>query len=195
MKKSVKMLVLIGMTICLTGCLDTQNTAEGQSTEALLTETQSVEIQSAESQLTDIQSMKEQAGEELTTQTDSIDCDLTVMGSDMVYATVYQMMIDPGSYIGKTVKMEGAYYPLFDETTKKTYHYVIIRDAMACCSQGIEFVWEDGSHIYPDEYPEEDAEVIVTGVFETYCDEGDTTVYCRLHDASLQVVDKSEEIN
>ena len=34
---------------------------------------------------------------------------------------------------------------------------------MACCAQGLEFVWGDGSHKYPDEYPAEDAEIEVQG--------------------------------
>ena len=39
---------------------------------------------------------------------------------------------------------------------------------MACCAQGLEFVWGDGSHKYPDEYPAEDTEIEVQGTFETY---------------------------
>lgn len=58
--------------------------------------------------------------------------------------------------------------------------------ATACCAQGIEFVWEDGSHIYPDEYPTDNAEIIVEGTFETYKEERDENMYCRLSDATLQ---------
>ena len=61
----------------------------------------------------------------------------------------------------------------------------MIQDATACCAQGMEFVWGDGSHVYPDEYPEEDAEVIVEGTFETYTEERDENLYCRLKDATL----------
>ncbi|MBR4994032.1 MAG: hypothetical protein IKY04_07250, partial [Lachnospiraceae bacterium] len=32
----------------------------------------------------------------------SVDYDLTVMGKDMVYATVFQMVTNPNDYIGKT---------------------------------------------------------------------------------------------
>lgn len=121
---------------------------------------------------------------------DGIDYDLTTMSSDMVYATVYQMMIDPDAYIGKTVKMSGTYYASYYEPTAQYYHYVIIQDAAACCAQGLEFVWEDGSHIYPEEYPEENAVVEVIGVFDTYKDnEDDYYQYCRLKDASMTIVD------
>ena len=36
-----------------------------------------------------------------------VDYDLTIMGPDMVYATVYQMMIDPMTYVGKSFKIRG----------------------------------------------------------------------------------------
>lgn len=121
----------------------------------------------------------------------SVDIDLTVMNSDMVYSTVYQFMVDPDSYIGKTVKMEGQYYATWYEPTSQYYHYVIIADAAACCSQGLEFIWEDGSHIYPDDYPADDTNVCVTGTFETYYETEDGTeyLYCRLSNATMEVLD------
>ena len=69
-----------------------------------------------------------------------VDYDLTQMGSDMVYATVYQMMVDPESYVGKIVRMEGSYYFVNYEDLGKSYSYCIVKDATACCAQGIEFV-------------------------------------------------------
>ena len=39
----------------------------------------------------------------------------------------------------------------------------MIQDATACCAQEMEFTWEDGSHIYPDEYPKDNAEIVVEG--------------------------------
>lgn len=112
------------------------------------------------------------------------DYDLTAMGSDMVYATVYDMMVNPARYGGKVVKMAGPYYHTFYEATNQDYFYVIIQDATACCAQGLEFVWGDGSHAYPGEYPEDGTEVVVTGIFEPYT-EGDEN-YVHLVDASLE---------
>ena len=119
-----------------------------------------------------------------------VDYDLTSMSSDMVYAIVYQMMVDPDSYNEKMVRMEGLYYPSYYKPTSKHYHYCIIQDALACCAQGIEFVWEDGNHIYPDEYPKENAKVMVQGIFETYREDGDDNLYCRLKDATMEVINK-----
>lgn len=116
-----------------------------------------------------------------------VDYDLTNMSSDMVYAIVYQMMIDPDTYIGKTFRMEGLYSAGYYEPTEQYYHYCLIQDALACCAQGLEFVWEDGNHIYPDEYPEEKVRIVVQGTFETYRENGDDYLYCRLKDANLEV--------
>ena len=105
----------------------------------------------------------------------------------MVYATVYQMMVAPKEYEGKTFRIDGNFYATYYKATKKSYFYCVIQDATACCAQGMEFVWEDGSHIYPDEYPKDNAEIVVEGIFETYREDGDENLYCRLSDATLQV--------
>lgn len=118
---------------------------------------------------------------------EEVDYDLTEMGSDMVYATVYQMMIDPEQYVGKTFRIDGGYYAGKDERTGKYYQYCIIKDAQACCAQGLEFIWGDGSHTYPGEYPEEETEIEVQGIFETYHEENDDTTYCRLANADLKI--------
>lgn len=113
----------------------------------------------------------------------SVDVDLSVMDSDMIYATVYQMMSDPEQYVGKTFRIEGKFYVTYDEMTKNQYYYCVIKDATECCAQGLEFVWGDGSHIYPDEYPTDGTEVVVDGTFELYM-ENDSR-YCRLADADF----------
>lgn len=121
-------------------------------------------------------------------KTSTIDYDLTKMNSDMIYATVFQMMIDPDSYIGKTIKMKGLYYASYNELNDKYYHFVVVADAAACCSQGIEFVWGDGSHVYPDEYPLDETEVEVTGVFEGYQEDGEDNTYYRLKNSVFRIM-------
>ena len=118
---------------------------------------------------------------------DGIDYDLLDMDADMVYATVYQMMLEPSDYIGKKVRIRGSYYVAQSEETKKNYFYCIISDALGCCQNGMEFVWDDGSHVYPDEYPEEMSEITITGIFDVYTEEGSDTQYIRLKDASISL--------
>ena len=55
----------------------------------------------------------------------------------------------------------------------------IIRDATACCAQGIEFVPLDES-----DCPLEGDDVTVTGVFSTYYEGPD--LYCTLLDAQVE---------
>lgn len=121
-------------------------------------------------------------------KSEGVDVDLTLMGSDLVYATVYQMMSKPEEYEGKTIRIEGKYYASYYPVTDKYYNYCLIADALACCSQGLEFEL-GGDAVYPDDYPADQSEVIVTGVFETYTEEaGQTFYYCRLKDAKYELV-------
>ena len=43
---------------------------------------------------------------------EKIDIDLTTMSSVMVYSEVSNMMNDPGSFVGKIVKVSGPFVPL-----------------------------------------------------------------------------------
>lgn len=125
---------------------------------------------------------------------ENVDIDLTTMNSDMVYSTVYQLMVDSKSYVGKVIKMSGSYYASWYPETKQYYHFVIIKDATACCQQGMEFIWGNGNHVYPDEYPEEMAEVEVVGTFELYKDDPNAQFeYCRLNNCSLVVKGEGEK--
>jgi hypothetical protein len=122
------------------------------------------------------------------TNEENLDYDLTTMSNEMVYATVFDIVSYPENYIGKKIKIPGLYYVATNENVQKNYHYVMITDATTCCSQGIEFVWEDGSHVYPDEYPEEGTVIVVVGIFESYVDEDDGMTYLRLNDSSMKVI-------
>lgn len=112
------------------------------------------------------------------------DCDLTVLGSTMVYSEVSNMMAAPEEYLGKTVKASGTFDVFTDPKTKRLYFACIIKDATACCSNGLEFVL-DGDFSYPEDYPEVGAPITIGGEFETYT-EGEAT-YCRLKNAEMSV--------
>ena len=115
--------------------------------------------------------------------TDGIDVDLTKLSSTMVYSEVYNMLYTPDDYIGKTVKMKGAFAYYEDPETKEQYFACIIADAMACCSQGLDFIPTE-EYTYPDDYPELNAEITVTGTFEIY--EKNGIKYCRLANAAIE---------
>ena len=113
---------------------------------------------------------------------EKVDLDLTAMSSTMVYSEVFNMVTTPENYIGKTVKMRGTYMYYYDEKPNHYYFFCLISDAMACCSQGIEFALTKDYH-YPEDYPKPDDEITVVGVFDSYEEEGNT--YCILRNARL----------
>lgn len=118
--------------------------------------------------------------------TDGIDVDLTKMSSIMVYSEVYNMMVEPETYIGKTIKIQGPYYASYWDQTDNYYHYVIIEDATACCTQGLEFIWDNNEHQFPDEYPEDYTEVEIIGTFNKYEEEGQEFYYIAANDIVIK---------
>ncbi|MBR6271264.1 MAG: hypothetical protein IKR26_03840 [Lachnospiraceae bacterium] len=119
---------------------------------------------------------------ETAEKTEGIDVDLTALSGTMVYSEVYNMLVSPENYIGKTVKMDGSFAIFHDDVSDKYYFACIIADATACCSQGIEFVLTE-DYSYPDDYPNQGEDICVIGVFDTY-KEGDYT-YCTLRNARI----------
>lgn len=114
---------------------------------------------------------------------EAVDVDLAALNSTMVYAEVYNMMTEPDAYIGKKVRMKGAFAVYLDEATNQYYYAAVISDATACCSQGLEFVL-DGDYSYPEDYPEIGDEITVVGELQTYSD-GEYQ-YCNLVHAKFE---------
>lgn len=112
--------------------------------------------------------------------TEGVDVDLTVLNSTMVYAEVYNIVIEPEKYFEKTIKMKGICSRFHADETDTDYYSCIIQDATACCAQGIEFVLKDDVYSSVG-YPEAGDEICVVGIFERYY-EGDLSYY-RLREA------------
>ena len=93
-------------------------------------------------------------------QSSEVDLDLTAMSSTMVYSEVYNIMVSPKDYIGKSIKMQGECVITPSEDNTKVYYACLIKDATQCCSQGLEFVLEDEA-----DYPEAGETVTVSGIF------------------------------
>ena len=111
-----------------------------------------------------------------------VDVDLAGMSSTVVYSEVFNMMMDPEPYVGKSIRMDGTLNIYHSQDGETTYFACLIADATECCAQGIEFVWE-GEHDYPDDYPPEDSEIEVCGVFNSYEEHGQT--FYHVTDATL----------
>lgn len=105
-----------------------------------------------------------------SSDTETAEVDLTGMSSTMVFAEVYNMMVEPESYEGKTVRMQGELVSYPHPFTGEDCHAVIVKDALACCAQGFQFQPAEGVTL-----PEDSAEVTVTGVYtldESLMDQG-----------------------
>lgn len=212
MKRIGRGISLVIAGCLMTGCGDAGGMEKGINSANSVTEVINNQVNAEEEVINEAENVMSQEGKEAESESETVvpeegketenesetviaeeneeaerivDYDLTEMSSDMVYATVYQMMATPEEYEGKTFRMDGLFYAGYYEDTEKYYYYCIIQDATACCAQGMEFVWGDGSHRYPEEYPQDDAYVMVEGTFETYQEEGDSNLYCRLVNATL----------
>ena len=104
--------------------------------------------------------------------------DLTSMSSTLIYSVVLDIMTYPDKYIGTKIKMNGDYVYYKDDVTNQEYHSCIIRDATACCQQGIEFIPTN-----PEKLPADGSDITVEGIFDTYL-EGDT-YYCTLREGTI----------
>ncbi len=107
-----------------------------------------------------------------------VDVDMTKLSSTMAYSEAYNMTTSPGNYLGKTIRMNGTVAVYEDSKSKEKTYACVVADAASCCAQGFEFVLNgDG------DYPEEGAEITVTGTFDLYAKNG--FLYARLKDATL----------
>lgn len=97
-----------------------------------------------------------------------IDVDLTTMNPMLVFGEVFNMVENPHNYIGKVIKFEGYYTSIADIYNGKYYFFVSIEDALACCAQGMEFIFEDDSFVFPDDYPADGSYVEIVGEFDVY---------------------------
>lgn len=106
--------------------------------------------------------------------------DLTALSSTMVFSQVYNIMISPEEYEGRTIKGAGN-FQVYQDSNNRNFYALIISDAEACCQQGLELIW-DGAHTYPEDYPEEGSEIEITGVFQSYIEEGNTYYYVLVNE-------------
>ena len=94
----------------------------------------------------------------------ALDLDLTQLNGLLAYSMVVTILENPDAYVGKNIKLTGEYFPLYFEPTERNYHYIIVGDESLCCQVGMEFVW-NGTHAYPDDYPDEYENIELSGTF------------------------------
>ncbi|MDO4566806.1 MAG: hypothetical protein Q4B42_05690 [Oscillospiraceae bacterium] len=182
MKKSIRLIFALLLSLSLTACGGQESDTPTAVAEVIESGIQSESAASAPESSSEAASKEAAAASASLDAAGEIDIDLSTMGSTMVYAEVYNMMMSPEDYVGKTVKARGQFAVYEDSSTGAVYLAVLIADATACCSQGLEFVLEGGFE-YPADYPEQGTLISVAGRFETYEERG--FIYCHLVDAYM----------
>ena len=77
--------------------------------------------------------------EEISAPKTDVELDLSKMNADLAYAFIFQIVIEPEKYTGKTIRMSGTYEAYYDNEPLSQHDYCIITDVLACCAQGLEF--------------------------------------------------------
>jgi len=152
-------LAALALTIAaaLTGCTKKDSTQQaGSFTDTFIDEQTQIALEEIDKELEEKQ--------KAMTATEGVDFDISVMNANMVYAQVFDMMMQPEVYADKIIKIAGDYYRLPDNKGNMT-NAVIIRDALACCQQGMEFKWDFGEAV-----PARETHITVTGPFKITTD-------------------------
>jgi len=110
-----------------------------------------------------------------------IDVDISEMTNLLAYSQVVHILDTPADYIGKTLKIRGQYFSSYFEQTGLYHHFVVVGDEELCCQMGMEFVLK-GKNSYPEDYPVQDAEIEVVGIFESYDLSGSTLYRMAIND-------------
>lgn len=87
--------------------------------------------------------------EEISAPKTDVELDLSKMNADFAYAFIFQIVVEPEKYEGKTIRMSGTYEAYYDNAPYGRHDYCIITDVLACCAQGLEFESQKVSGIEP----------------------------------------------
>lgn len=165
MKKLVSLgAVLLGVSLVITGCT-AGSSVEGEENSKVI----------------------ESTGADIGAEEDKISLEAENTNEAMIEITekmyvtyVNEIYTNTEAYEGKTIKLEGMFTSAYDESTKKTYHFVY-RTGPGCCNNdgsmcGFEFTTNDT-------IPVENDWIEVTGILESYEENGYT--YLNLKDAKV----------
>lgn len=87
--------------------------------------------------------------EEISAPKTDVELDLSKMNADFVYAFIFQIIVEPEKYEGKTIRMTGTFETFYDDAPYGRHDYCIITDVLACCAQGLEFESAKVSSVEP----------------------------------------------
>jgi hypothetical protein len=121
----------------------------------------------------------------------AIQMDLSRLSDTMAYARMFEIVHDPGEYLGKTARIQGTYVPVPDPAREGLYyHFLLVADITGCCEIGIEF-FLDGRR-YPEDYPPEYARIELEGVFDMATVSGNRHICLKAE--KIRVIWKAEPV-
>ena len=115
----------------------------------------------------------------------AVDVDLTKMGPTMLFAAVYDIRSNPARYLGKAVKMTGRFAIIQGTDAQgqpdpdKIFYNCVIPQAQS----SLEFDVAD-ELFYPEDFPDLESMITVSGVYESYEDNGKT--YYRVGKSQIE---------
>ena len=165
--------LLIILLLCLTSCFLKKDKEE---------ETQEEVVYYSQDELNITYDKDGNFDNEEEKKEDEVDLDLLFMSSTAKYAEVYNMLLTPEEYEGKTIRIGGLFSTGEDYNGNMIFG-CIVPDATACCANGIQFFWK-GEHSYPEDYPQLGDQITVQGTFGY--DKTDDYLMIYLDEADLQ---------
>ena len=109
---------------------------------------------------------------ELPTES-QIDVDLTTLSTEKLYSVLYGIIRDSEEHVDEVFRIRGIYRRSTQTDNGRIYHACVVPNENEAYTQGMEFILGP-AYNYPDDYPEEGQEIVVTGVFKLYLDNGST---------------------
>ena len=186
----MKTAALICTALLVGSCSDNSIAGENVMIDAVINEAASsaeaenfAVISSAEEKAAEITALPDTASAPDTVAED-VEMDLTKMNPTMIYSIIYDLMIKPNDYYGKTFMVDGYFDTMYNDDLGVRYYFVVVPDATACCAQGLEFKLPEGT-VYPDDYPEPGTDIRVRGVLGSYEENGQPYAYINADAMSL----------
>ncbi|MDO5519521.1 MAG: hypothetical protein Q4G58_03395 [bacterium] len=189
-KKIVVFVTAFSLAIVVAACGETKQDEPQRSYEDITTSSDELEKLVEESiNNPQVEETTENSTQE-TVDLPEPDGEVIEINEKMYVTWVNEIYINPKSYLGKTIHIEGMYKPILNETENVTYHYVY-RNGPGCCGTdgmcGFEIM-------YKGTMPTENDWIDVVGVLEEIEDGGETFLVLNVSSLTVKTERGSENV-
>lgn len=96
---------------------------------------------------------------------DPPDINLVGLSYPIVYAQVYDLILEPEKNLGKTLSIQGSYFNIEFTATNQVTHLILVTDSAGCCELALEFT-VSGNPSWPADFPSRYSEIKLTGLLD-----------------------------